>query len=164
LSIDRTILEELKDQILLIDDSLSNKIFIGHNADEQTALPEFVRLSLADTTPSPLTIHAQLKNSIVLINYYIKSDVKADYKRTSELNDIIQQNMPVTNGDNWIDCECIGESYEIDQPDENNEYEGFILEYAFAYIQTLTCKVPKYLYTDKVYPMITEDGYRIIAE
>ena len=164
MSIDRTILEELKDQILLIDDSLSNKIFIGHNADEQTLLPEFIRLSLADTTPTPLTIHAQLKNAVVLINYFVKSDVKADYERTAELNDEIQQNLPVKNDENWIDCECIGESYEIDQPDEDNEYEGFILEYTFAYIQTLTCKVPNYLYTDDEYQLVTEDGYKIIAE
>lgn len=164
MSIARTVLEELKNQLLLIDDSLSNKIFIGHNADEQVLLPEFIRLSLADTIPTPLTIHAQLKNSIVLIHYYIKSDVKADYMRTSELNDNIQQNIPVTNGENWIDCECIGESYEIDQPDEDSEYEGFILEYSFAYIQTLTCKVPNYLYTNEGYQLVTEDGYKIIAE
>ena len=164
MSVDRTVLEELKNQILLIDDSLSNKIFIGHEADEQPSLDEWIRLSLVSTLPTQLTINAQVKNVVVLVNYFIKSGEKADYVRPSQLKDLIQENLPIVNRDYWFNYECIEETYDIDLPDEENEYEGFILELVFNQIQQLTCKVPDYLVTEDEYSIVTDAGGDIIED
>ena len=164
MSIDKTVLDELRDQIILIDDSLANKIFIGHEEDEQPSLDEWIRLSLVTTVPTNLTINAQVKNVIVLVHYYIKSGEKADYDRPSQLKDLIQENLPIINRDYWFNCECLSETYDIDKPDEDQEYEGFILELNFNYLQQLTCKVADYLTTDDEYSLVTDAGGNITED
>lgn len=166
MSVEVNIINEVKKQILLFDDSFSDNCFITQNISEQTEHSVWIRLSIGETSTEQMTISQQDRIVPIKISYYKKSAEKAKYDSPSDLKDLIMQNMPVVNRPYWRYMEEQLSSYDIDleRDGASDEYEGFQLFLEMRIHDSIKCQPPIYITDENGNKLRTEDGYLIISE